>query len=126
MTDEQTAYVEGLRGLADFLELRPELIPINYVSLWHFVAADQFGTLAQTMGGSTKTASDKYLGLDRKFGPHSLNLRVEREEVCERVVTGTEIVEIDDPDAPPVPKITVERDKVEWVCPPSFLALGES
>lgn len=59
----------------------------------------------------TKLAFSKYV---------SVGLYAQREEVCRAVVVGTEEVEIVDPNwtAPTPPKITVTRDKVDWVCEP--------
>lgn len=45
-----------------------------------------------------------------------LNVQVSREEVCERIVTGTKTVTI--PAKPAEPERVVEQDVVEWRCEP--------
>lgn len=52
----------------------------------------------------------------RRFaGDVKIVFAAKRDQVCTRRVTGTETVQVRDPDAP---LITVEREIVEWVCAP--------
>jgi len=54
--------------------------------------------------------------IERHFGGGvSVQHQAPRAEVCERVVVGTETVEVPDPAAP---MVEVERDVVEWRCAP--------
>lgn len=74
-----------------------------------------------------KDYDDRYGGAELHFGPVSLYVYSTRDQVCERVVTGTrEVVEeVQDPEAlAAVPTITQTRteDIVEWVCRPILAA----
>ena len=67
----------------------------------------------------------------RAFGPHTLKAWSTHDRVCERVVVGTETVTREEPDPEAlkqVPTVTVteEREVIEWRCPESILAGGES
>lgn len=63
----------------------------------------------------TKKSNDHYVKVTRQFGNAFVEAWTERSAVCELVVTGTELVEVFDPDAP---KVTIERDVTEWRCAP--------
>ena len=112
-------YVAGLRELADYLELHPELVPQyggQHVYM-HADNADQFSALVSELGGRReKEADDYHIGVTRRFGPHEYDLYVDREQVCRKVVTGTRVV----PARPAEPE-SVE-DVVEWVCDDPILS----
>ncbi|MHB1950203.1 MAG: hypothetical protein ACYCQK_01860 [Acidiferrobacteraceae bacterium] len=87
---------------------------------------------ARAIGGRWEKEQNedmRQMRLVRRFGPHRIMLFTARENVCERVVVGTETVtrEMPDPDAPPVPTITVteEVERFEWRCSPLLAAAGE-
>jgi hypothetical protein len=68
-----------------------------------------------------KEFGDKYTAVNLNFGPIELHVYAEREQVCERIVTGTREVEIEEPDPEAVaalPKIkrTEVVEDVEWRC----------
>lgn len=114
--DKATAAAEGLRAFADSIERHPELARTLDYSRLTVIAddADDFAYLVRALGGKrTKNPQSWYLHVTRSFGP--LNVGIAGVRVCERVVVGTETVEIPDPNAP---KVTVEQDIVEWKCPP--------
>lgn len=115
----------GLRAVADLLVAHPELAEkarysfdqVNlYVDDIDEIRAFVHAGLAHG-AKITKAASEQYLTAELRWsaGLVGLDVFAKREKVCERVVVGTETVEIPDPDAP---KITVERDVVEWKCRP--------
>lgn len=114
------AAIAGLRELADFIEDNPEFAELAdttlnlYVANWYEDADRQFADLARKLGGHrTKSANERYLHVTRMFGPLEVSVFTNREVVCERVVVGTETVEVPDPNAA---KVTVEREIVEWEC----------
>lgn len=115
----------ALRALADLIEERPMLAgdPFTSVDLHLFpTSAAEMAALVRELGGNRqKDHGDQFLMVVREFGA-GVRIRIagEREQVCEAVVVGTETVEVPDPDAP---KVTVERDVVEWRCAP---VLGEA
>lgn len=78
--------------------------------------AEQLADARRRIGGQwEKNADGDFFWLKRDVGPHEFNLFAYRSAVCERVVTGTEQVEVPDPAAP---LVTIVRDVVEWVCSP--------
>jgi hypothetical protein len=121
MSDRQET-IDGLRELADYLEARP-VIPVPYLSsLFAFADPERhpISEVARAMGGFEKSHDGDYLNLVKGFtGGFSLEVAYKSEEVCERVVVGTEEV----PE-----KVTPAhvREIVEWKCPESLLAVSES
>lgn len=115
------ALVQGLRDLADFMEQNSDLD-------WSYCKPDisaivlggeKVAAFAAIPGGWDKRVYDHETGgnfeLRRKFGPVKFSVIAPRDDVCERRVVGVETVEIPDPAAP---KVTVEREIVEWDCKP--------
>lgn len=140
LTDEQREYVDGLHALADFLAAHPDLIGqyTTGVTVYRWVGAlgddddddddvpAVMARLAREIGRAAKNVAGDYFNLNREFGPHTLQITASREQVCERVVTGTETVEVTGPDPdvvaklPQVTRVEV-RDVVEYLCPDSIL-----
>ncbi len=121
LTDSQREYIEGLHAMADLMEQHPEAIPVLPFQAMHFPADKaEMLRLTRAIGGSWDKAEGtaSYFELNKAIGPHYVRILTGRNEVCERVETGTETVEITDPDAP---KVTVTRPTYEWKCPESLL-----
>lgn len=125
-TIEAAEAAAGLRQLADLIEANPELADLvegNTLLMavgerWGSdeSVADRFARLARMLGGTrTKSGDGTYFWVGRRFGPLTAEIFTARNQVCERVVVGVETVEVPDPDAP---KVTVEREVVEWQCSP--------
>ena len=120
---EPVEVVSGLRELADFIERDPDFAELYwpgpallFVASWEKDAAARFGDLARRLGGHrTKSVTERHIEVTRQFGPISIQVYTSREVMCERVVVGTETVEIADPEAP---KVKVDREVVEWKCSP--------
>lgn len=132
-------FAAGLRTLADAIEQHPRLAEIGnlrYGLGWTLVGVEtreavQLWARAGLSAGArvTKHQGDKYAGVDIQFGPVTAHVYVEREELCERVVTGVREVTEDVPDpealaAVPIVAVTKTVEDVEWVCRP-ILAGGE-
>lgn len=118
MRREET--IDGLRALADYLEGRPD-VPIPYFGTINaFAEAEELPVVARAMGGFEKDHNGQFLALVKRFGSEvELHVNFTSEDVCERVVVGTE----------EVPKKVVPahtKEIVEWQCPDSILALGEA
>lgn len=123
--DPTSAFVkeatDGLRAFADFIEANPHLPwSKTYNPAWevYLQAAEDAAAFAASAGGWDKRPAgqnQELLDLHRTFGPLTLRVIIRRDEVCERQVVGTETVEVADPNAP---KVTVEREVVEWKCRP--------
>lgn len=131
-TRRQRAAIDGLRELADFLEAHPE-VPMGYgmtavananaYAEDDEPAIDRLARIARLPGRWDKKSTGDAFHLVRKFGPHQLIVFANREQVCKRVVVGTEMVTryVPAPDSPPMVPVTELVEKAEWVCPPSLL-----
>lgn len=112
--ERRAAFVRGLRELAECLERTPE-IPVPYGTLLNcFVGSREHVAQIARTGPWQKRYVDTWFTLTRDFaGGVRLDVNVERVQVCERVVVGTETV-------PAQPAHEVEI--VEWRCADSLLA----
>ena len=135
MNETQRAWIDGLRDIAAWFEEHPDQIPE-----WGGLARIDIDTpddadgayltsMAKILDGEIeKDETPSYFWICRRFGPHSITAAAPREAVCERVVTVVteEVTEPVGEDTRPMETKTVEREVVEWKCPPSILALGQS
>lgn len=131
---ELDAIVNGLTEVREFLAAHPDLPrilgvygSIVYLHLFDMDVKEgvdmreEYARCARILmagapvGSVEKDASESYQQIKRKFGKVELILQADRNVVCERRVIGTKVVEIPDPAAP---KVTVEREIVEWECAP--------
>lgn len=126
MSDDLTRQeaIDGLRAFADFLEQHPDsALPAAgdlYICDYQY-SRDGLTKRARDLGGRwDKREGDTYFNLIRRFGPVEYSIYTNREQVCERVVVGTEEVEVPDPDVE-VPMVTKTVEKVEWRCADSLL-----
>ncbi len=122
----------GLRALADLIESNPDLgEKMRYCGVDNIhVPVDDKTTMAAFIRAGkrhgatiTKNAMGKWFMVNIGWGPVGLDVFAAREEVCERVVVGTETVTetVKDPDLlaqVPDVEITTEREVVEWRCHP--------
>jgi hypothetical protein len=77
----------------------------------------RIGEVDKKVGGD-----ETIMFVERHFaGGVRLSYQAQRDEVCTRRVVGTETVEVPDPAAP---KVTVEREIVEWDCEPILASSG--
>ena len=126
MSADRQDFINGLRQLADYLEARPALpvpddLPVQgWVFSWDDDAREELAAAARAMGKAEKQVSDFAFTLrgPQFAGGIYYYVGASRHTVCERVVVGTEKVEVPDPNAP---TITEEREIVEWHCPDSLL-----
>ena len=130
---EAKQIARGLRKLARFIELNPELVPLfRYPFAGTNVPARNRETVVGAaragarMGGVKvdKHQDDHWAGVDLVFSDVvSMHVYIEREAICERIVVGNHEVTEELPDAEAlaaVPKVTVTRtvEDVEWRCVP--------
>lgn len=127
-TNDTPTTADTLRALADWLDAHPTANGTVDFSMGHgrildyTMGRDEITAQARALGGQwEKDISEMYFWLRQEVVPGvTYDLYTMRDIVCERVVVGTEEVEIPDPDVE-VPTVTVVRDVVEWRCPDSLL-----
>jgi hypothetical protein len=123
-------YIAGLRQLADLLEQRDDL-PLPYTGTGSellFILHrndDQRALLAAFARAFPGRIEKRVRGEDFDLKASLRGLRVQviadRNEVCERIVTGTDTVtkEVPDPTVQvPLVEVTETVEHVEWVCRP--------
>ena len=138
--DPRAAYIAGMRALMDILEANPGLplpyqgsqIPMTFHYLGGEDARRDMATAARTIPCSwAKHAreyddSPAYLDLTGELHGVKIELTAYRDDVCERVVIGTEDREVEEVVQPAVTTtVTKSVEKVEWRCGPIMSALDE-
>jgi hypothetical protein len=133
MQDNSGAPVAAtLRTIAAWLESHPEIKPYEIATYPLFFRGEPievcvFGLDAQgiaaairSIGGRWEKRADALFEARYQIAPGAvLVLAGAREGICERVVTGTEIIEEPDPVAlAAVPRVTREVETYEWRCDP--------
>lgn len=127
----------GLRALADLIEQNPQAAQwlrhtLTYSGINAHLRSDsdkaaqqaEFARIARRYGATTtKDISDKFHNVVADFGAVKVDMIAYREEVCERVVTGTREVTEEVPDpvalaAVPTTTVTTVVEDIEWVCRP--------
>jgi hypothetical protein len=126
VNDNPKALIAGFRQLADFLEQRPELHKyLEYASETFniFIKRAELAEIARVMGPVRKHSVDHWFYLARDFGPVSLHAAITRDEVCQKVKTGTRVIPAQEARTVEI-AATPERieDVYEWKCPESILA----
>jgi hypothetical protein len=134
---KRAEYTKGLRALADILDANPDL-PLPYDGTGSALDWIELGeearrgaaVFARVMPGTVdKSVSDTAGQFYLDFTLHGLRLRwiTTRAEMCERIVTGTREIEIEEPDPEAlarVPKIKRKQvvEDVKWECRPVLAA----
>ena len=127
-TERLKKWIAGLREIANFAEEQPSLFEdIMNMSVYAFVnTPEEMIQKTKLLGKSEKVVCGGYYNMRRFFGPHYLDICIQRDQLCKKVQTGTQMVSAPDPEAiRNVPTIMVEEPVYEWVCPESILALGK-
>lgn len=122
-TDERTAYTDGLRALADWLDTNPHIdLPwtgseYDTFQLAVWTTKEQLATIARALPGKVrKEFHTTTVDIHASFGGLHVRAYAGRSEVCERIVTGTETVTV--PAVEAKPETTETREVVEWRCTP--------
>ena len=124
MTDNQNRrYIDGLRELADFLEERPEFVPIGEkLILVYALGKEEFLKSCRLMGSFDKKVEPNFLNAIKKFNSMlTLELYTNRSNVCERVVTKITVPEQVIPAQKEETIPEHEEEVIEWKCPESWL-----
>lgn len=142
--DARSAYTAGLRQLADILDAHPE-VPLPYDGsspdygriTFMFLNADnpraEMAAARRALGvriEKSDRSDDKYFDLRGNLAGLYFSMSAFRNDVCERVVTGTREVEVEEADpaavaALPKVKRTVQIEDVEWRCTPLLASADE-
>lgn len=134
-----TELASGLRLLATMIEENPEIADSFESVFRHGLSAHprgadsaasmaQIGRIARAYGAATtKDITESMHNLMCDFGRVKVKVLAMREEVCERVVVGTETVTktVKDPEilaTVPEVEVTEEVEIVEWQCRPLLAA----
>jgi hypothetical protein len=139
--DRRADFIKGMRALMDILEANPDL-PLPYqgattAMTFHYLGGEDarrdLASAARLIPCSwTKHAKEyddgpAYLDLAGKLHGVKIELTAYRDDVCERVVVGTEEREVEEVVQPAVTaKVTKRVEKVEWRCGPIMSALDET
>lgn len=117
--------VKRLREMADFFEAHPQPDDYGDVSINFFCRTkEELACRTAGAGERTKHFAHDFAFLRKNFGPKfHIDWNVRREQVCEKVVVGTETVEL--PAVEAQPARTVTRDKTEWRCTEPMLSAAE-
>lgn len=117
--ERRAAFIQALRDCADFLESHPAVIAPRYNTMNVFVNTREEVAAQAKAASWEKVYNGDWFYLSRAFGEDlRLDITVEREVMCRKVVTGTRVV-------PARPEQTVEE--FEWRCDEaSVLAPAES
>lgn len=119
--ESRVTRITEMRELLLFLESNPE-IPMPYFGQMNAFGYKEDGdvdTLARVMAPCSKEINGGYFSLVRDFGSIELAVNFDREEVCERIVVGTE----------KVPAKVIEeytKEIVEWRCPDGVLRRSDT
>jgi len=125
MNEQAAEFARGLREMADFCE-EHDLTPDGSLTMnvWKFTG-DEIKEFAR-IGGWQKKYEGNYFDLERTFSESPmvrLILTTKRDQVCERKVVGTRVVEKPDEDfirqaRKDAPLVNVVEEVVEWECHP--------
>lgn len=138
---ERRAWTAGLRQIADFLDAHDE-VPLPYLGAYaegsskpvlpiYLTSTEEprqaMAMVMKAMGRATKAAHDDIgtFQVWREFAGLVLMASAHREAVCERIVTGTRTVEVDEPvtEVTGTRKVTKVIEDVQWKCSPLLPAL---
>lgn len=116
-------YVKALRQLADVYEKHPEMtLPYEGVSsiMWVFTwEAEEFARTVAAFGKGNKRFADDSLLFLPDIGGLNIQVRCQREQVCERKVIGRKFIPEKIVPAKAAEIIPAhEEDIVEWDCKP--------
>lgn len=119
----------GLRAAADLIDQHPDLpvpmvtgytsgnVDVDWLIQHDKDQRDTMLRIRRTIGGTwEKSPVSGYYQLRRRIGDLTLIVTADREQVCERVVVGTQTVTV--PAVEAQPERTEEIEIVEWRCEP--------
>lgn len=125
--DNRMKFIEGLRDLIGVYEANPQLIAPSWkqnISVWvssyddkenpNYVK-DTYKDFIKALGGTEKESSNFTFELAWEYGLVNFRLCTERDNVCERVVTGTKVIPAQEEQVIPATEERIE-EVYEWKC----------
>jgi|SRR3972149_6079253 len=120
--DKHTAYANGLREIADWIEAHPTIaLPMKTINVFAANEREEAVEILAALKPCAKEYNDEMFYLKRRFGPITLSFIFYRAKVCvARVVGKKEIPEVNEPEktivipAKIIPAHT--EDIIEWDC----------
>lgn len=118
-TTEREHLIEGLRRLADFLAVTPQIELSPQIYNVYVESREELAAIAR-LGSWQKHYVGDYFVLRKSFAGVTLDVYTNRQSVCRAVVTGQRVV----PAQPAQPERV--EDVVEWVCDDAVLLVPPS
>ena len=110
-------YAEGLRKFAVWVEQHTELaLPSSNIENFVMDTKEEAAALVRALGSCQKEYSDWSLTIKKDFGPITLRAVFRRNNVCRRVVVGSETIPAKFIEAYVEPART--KEIVKWECDP--------
>lgn len=125
VSTERENWIAGIRAMADFFEQHPDLpYPLSNVQLCLFPKLDEMRKYVTIFGKAKKEAlGDSYFTLNKyfyrdKYTSVYVQATWEREQVCEKVVTGRKkVMQTVQVKPPETIQVETEVETYEWKCP---------
>lgn len=122
---EREKWIAGVRALADFYEAHPDLpVSVSSIQLCVFPKLEEMRKYVAIFGKAKKDVlGDSYFILNKVFYEDShqsiyIQATWEREQVCERVVTGRKkVMQKVQVKPPETIEVETEVETFEWKCP---------
>ena len=122
------AMIDSMAAFVNFLESRPSLPLLTMNDVYIFIYGDsveerleKFANAVKVMG-TGKKSYDAFLNFTKHFGVFNLVAACRRQEICQRVVTGTKVLPAEPEKTIVVPAKPERTEETwEWECPPSIL-----
>lgn len=90
MSNQDNTLAEGLRALADWVDVNPDVASRINVHINEYVSErEDIVKAARALGKAEKVGEGPYFTVRGTFGPVTLDFFTNREKVCRRIVTGT-------------------------------------
>lgn len=123
MSQSKREWIDGLRAMCDFFETVDLEAWSGFVANVSVDDKADMAIKAKLLGSCEKSVGETFFSLIRHFGPHRIDVYAIRDQICEKVKTGTKTeTKKVFPEGVELVEVSEEVDVYEWVCPKSILA----